>query len=100
MKYWPVSTMLNAGFLGPDQKQDLVQALRDRRPVSYPTLVACHRTADAVAGYTSLTLLYSEGAPFRRVYVKHPTMGEWLALERGGFIDAFGDFGYVEDAIH
>lgn len=47
-----------------------------------------------------MVLIHSEGCPYRRVHLEHPTQKNWLALERGGFIATKDIFGYINDALH
>jgi hypothetical protein len=36
----------------------------------------------------------------RCVYLSYPDYGQWTALERGGFVEMWDDFGFVMDALH
>lgn len=96
-KYWPASVMLNSPFLRHDQKLELVNYRATG--ISEQTLQACRSVASQVQGL-DVTMLHTEGAPLKRVYLKHPTRENWLALERNVFIDTGENFGLNVEALH
>lgn len=93
MYYWPTSAIMQG--LRPEQRCELMSL-----HISENTMVACHDLACNLPACTSLAVICSEGAPMRRVYLERPTAENWLALERGGFMIAFNNFGFVMDALH
>lgn len=100
MYYWPLAPMLRSPELQPEHKADLMTLGTAHATMSESTLTACHRLACKLPACKSLVIMSSEGAPMRRVYLKHPTNEEWDALERGGFVTAFNNFGFIMDALH
>lgn len=96
-KYWPTSIMLRSQELRPEQKLELKN---HELGMSESTLVACHNLACRLPACTSMAVICSENAPMRRVYLRHPSDADWLALERSGFVMAFNNFGFVMDALH
>lgn len=91
--YWPTSSIVPA--LTPEQRNELAIAR-----VSRPTMIACHNATSRVPACTSLAIVQSEGVGVRRVYLQYPSFEQWIALERGGFIEVWDDFGFVMDALH
>lgn len=98
MKYWPVNAFLNHRRTPMGCRLELLNVAGLR--LSEESLVACHQLSMTIPACTSLALICSEGAPTRRVYLKHPTMENWLQIERGGFIDTGEGFGFLMDALH
>jgi hypothetical protein len=67
---------------------------------SLQTIAACHALTSKIPACTSLALICSEGAGMRRVYLNYPDFEQWTALERGGFVEMWDEFGFVMDALH
>jgi hypothetical protein len=42
----------------------------------------------------------SFGVGVRRVNLSYPSFEQWVALERGGFVEVWDEFGFVMDALH
>lgn len=84
----------------PEQRHELMSLSATYAMMSESTLVACHNAACKLPASTSLVLVCSENVPMRRVYLKRPTREEWFSLERGGFVTAFDNFGFIMDALH
>jgi hypothetical protein len=63
-------------------------------------MIACHNATSKIPACTSLAVIRSEGAGMRRVYLSYPSYDQWIALERGGFVEMWDDFGFVMDALH
>lgn len=96
-RFWPMSYLLNSPALSAGQKLEL-QNYR-LVGISTHTLRTCRYVLNQMQS-EDITIMHSEGAPFRRVYLKHPTQENWLALEREIFLD-FGDgFGLNVDRVH
>lgn len=100
MRYWPIAPMMDSPNLQDWQKSELTFLKSGRGRTSESTLQVCHTLALNTIACTSMLLIRSQDAPFRRVYVKHPTRENWLALERGGFVDTHDGFGFIMDALH
>lgn len=86
---------LHGSTLQPTQKHEIMQGR-----MSYGTLTACHQFACNKLACYDMTIIWSENAPLRRVYLRHPTQENWLALERSGFFMTADNFGFVMDALH
>jgi hypothetical protein len=94
--YWPASVV--AQCLQPAQRSELACP---QRGISQPTMIACHRATSKIPACTSMAVIYSEGVTgSRRVYLDFPSCEQWIALERGGFMEIRDDFGFVMDALH
>lgn len=89
--------MLRYGALSEDQKAEVMNA---RLGISEPTMVACHRATSKIPPDMSLAVVSSQGAGMRRVYLHYPDFAQWIALERGGFVEIWDEFGFVMDALH
>lgn len=94
MQYWPTMTILQ-GLLRPEQRCELMSL-----QISENTMGACYNLACKLPACKSLVVICSEGAEMRRVYLERPTAENWIALERGGFMTAFDNFGFIMDALH
>lgn len=70
------------------------------RGIPQSTMWACHRATSNVVPDTTLAFIFSEGVAARRVYLQHPNFEQWFALERGGFVEIWDDFGFVMDVLH
>lgn len=93
MKYWPASAIMRD--LQPRQRRELMSLC-----ISENTMIACHELACRLPAWTSITIICSEDGTMRRVYLERPTVENWIALERGGFVETFDGFGFVMDALH
>jgi hypothetical protein len=100
MKYWPSMHMMNCGRLEFRHRVHLSALLSRRAPIPHETMTALHKVACTLPACTSMALIFSEGAPVRRTYLRHPTQENWLQLERGGFIATDEDFAFILDALH
>lgn len=96
-KYWPVSMLMNSAALRPEQKLELLNFRISG--ISESTLQAVRNFTYQIEG-ADITMLHTEGATLRRVYLKHPTEKNWLALERHIFIDTGENFGFNVDILH
>lgn len=96
-KFWPASIMLNSPSLRPEQKLELINYRVTG--ISEHTLRACRNVANCARG-ADITMLATDGVPLHRVYLKHPTRENWLALERNVFIDTGDNFGFSVDTLH
>lgn len=93
--YWPASAV--AQRLTPIQQAELANA---QRGLCINTMAACHLVTSRLPACTSLAFVCSEGVGMRRVYLNYPSFEQWIALERGGFVEVWDDFGFVMDALH
>lgn len=93
--YWPTAAVMQC--LEPEQRWHLINA---RAGIPWPTMIACHKAAEKIPACTSMVVIQSEGTGMRRAYLQHPSYEQWMALERGGFIEMWDDFGYVMDVLH
>jgi hypothetical protein len=93
--YWPTSAV--ARHLTPPEQAELADP---RRGITRPTMAACHRATSTIPADTTLTLMYTEGIGSRRIYLQFPSFEQWMALERGGFVEVSDDFGFILDALH
>lgn len=93
--YWPTSTVVQR--LTPAQNAEVTRA---HLGISWPTMTACHRATSGLPAETTLALVCSEGVGVRRVYLQHPSFEQWMALERGGFVEIWDEFGFIMDALH
>lgn len=100
MNYWPLMPLMRSPELKTEYKHQIASLGKPGAQMSFEALQACRDLACKTPGCTSLVLICSEGAPMRRVYLKYPTREEWGALERGGFVTAFNNFGFMMDALH
>lgn len=92
--YWPTSAVmyrLESQYKAEIMTQDIM---------SRQTMTACHAATSKIPACTSLAVICSEGAGMRRVYLSHPDYNQWMALERGGFMEMWDDFGFVMDTLH
>jgi len=94
--YWPTAAVVQ--YLNGYQRVEIANA--QLHPVSLLTMRACHAVTSKVPACTSLAVVRSEGAGMRRVYLSCPSFDQWMALERGGFMEIWDDFGFVMDALH
>jgi hypothetical protein len=94
--YWPTSVVMR--YLTAPQKAELINPTK--RGISWTTMQACHRATSKLPADTALTAIYSEGIGTRRVYLQFPSYEQWMALERGGFMEVWDDFGFIMDALH
>jgi hypothetical protein len=93
--YWPTSAV--AQRLEPGQRAELASP---QLGMSMFTMAACHLVTSKIPACTALVVICSKGAGVRRVYLNHPDYEQWVALERGGFVEMWDDFGFVMDALH
>lgn len=91
--YWPTSAVMHR--LEPRQKVEIMNF-----GASWQTMRACHAVTNKIPACTSLAIVASKGAEPRRVYLSYPDYDQWMALERGGFVEMWDDFGFVMDALH
>ncbi len=96
--YWPTHMVLRYGNLRPEQKAEVTNACAQL--ISLYTMAACHAATSKIPACTSLAFIHSEGAGMRRVYLSYPSFEQWTALERGGFVEMWDNFGFVMDALH
>lgn len=96
-KYWPASVALNSLALKPEQKVELMNYRLTG--ISEQTFQACRQIVSQARGY-DITMLHTEGAPLKRVYLTLPTQENWLALELCVFIDTGSHFGFNVEALH
>ena len=94
--YWPTSAV--ARHLTPAQNAELARAAQFGIPLQ--TMRAAHRVTTNLVAETALAVICSEGVGVRRVYTQFPSFEHWIALERGGFIEVWDDFGFMIDALH
>jgi hypothetical protein len=89
-----------ARLLNRDQAWDVMCAFHGVR-IPENTLHSCARAASQLASCNGpLVIIETVEAPMRRCYSDYPETGDWLKLERTGFI-ANGDyFGMIIDALH
>jgi hypothetical protein len=101
MKYWSLSKIADSKLLHPDIAAE-VRSLSQAKYISTEAISACGAVAvRLVAAETPLMIVETVGAPYRRVYTSYPEFDDWLALERGGFVQTdSGHFGFVFDALH
>ena len=92
--YWPTSAVMYR--LELRYKAEIM----NRDVMSRETMNACHAVTSKIPACTSLAVIRSEGAGLRRVYLSYPSFDQWIALERGGFVEMWDDFGFVMDALH
>lgn len=100
MHYWPLTPIMRSSELKLEYKHQIAGLGKPGAQMSYEAMASCRDIAYKMPPCTSLVVVCSEGAPMRRVYLKRPPREEWNALERGGFVDAFNNFGFVMDALH
>ncbi len=93
--YWPTAAV--AERLTPQQQAEIADA---QRGVSLYTIAACHAITSKIPACTSLAVVQAQGVGMRRVYLSYPSFEQWAALERGGFMEIWDDFGFVMDALH
>jgi hypothetical protein len=93
--YWPTSAITQ--HLAPTQQAEIADA---RRGICIHTIAACHAVTSKIPACGSLAFVCSEGVGMRRVYLNYPSFEQWTALERGGFVEMWDDFGFVMDALH
>ena len=93
--YWPTSAV--TAHLTPAQKAEIMRA---QVGISWPTMRACHKATSHIAADSTLTLICSEGVGVRRAYLQVPSFEQWMALERGGFVEVWDEFGFMVDALH
>lgn len=93
--YWPTRTVMRA--LTEEQRVEIMNA---HRGIPAHTMVACHYVTSKLPADTTLAIIRSEGAGTRRVYLQYPSYEQWVALEQGGFIETWNEFGFVMDALH
>jgi hypothetical protein len=91
--YWNMTPVYN--LLRPEQQAEVLN-LR----ISPLTMHACHGATSRIPACTSMALVYTVGIGSRRVYLQYPSFEQWVALERGGFVEIWDDFGFVMDALH
>jgi hypothetical protein len=94
--YWPTAAVTQ--HLNGYQRVEIANA--QLHPVSLLTMGACHAATSKIPACTSLAFIQAEGAGMRRVYLSYPSFEQWAALERGGFVEIWDDFGFVMDALH
>jgi hypothetical protein len=90
--YWPASEVA--------QHVKSTELLNPQLGISIWTMAACHAATSKIPACTSLAFMCSEGAGMRRVYLSYPSFEQWAALERGGFVEMWDNFGFVMDALH
>ena len=95
--YWPTCTMLRYGELSQHQKLEVMNSYLG---ISERTMAACYRATSKIPADRSLAVVSSQGAGMRRVYLHYPDFAQWTALERGGFVEIWDEFGFVMDALH
>lgn len=103
MKYWPVSVIKSS----PLMPAALVHEFRDfyNTPLSEAAFQACAHVAAGTQPqeHPNLYIIDSDGAPYRQIYLNHPSEDEFARLERGGVIP-WGldgeDFMMIIDALH
>ena len=101
MMYWPTSLFLHSPFLMEQGRRELMAVGAPGVVLSQSTMNACHQIArQSPHNGISMVLVCSEGAPLRRAYLERPSMENWLALERGGFVADGQNFGFTLDALH
>jgi hypothetical protein len=94
--YWPTSAVMQ--YLDGYRRVEIANA--QLHPITMLTMRACHTATSKIPACTSLAIVCSKGAGIRRVYLSHPNFEQWTALERGGFVEMWDDFGFVMDALH
>lgn len=67
--------------------------------ISESTFALCRELTSKMQG-CDITMMCTEDAPLKRVYLKHPTRENWLALELEVFIDTGEGFGLNVEALH
>jgi hypothetical protein len=93
--YWPTAVVVQR--LAPTQQAEISNA---QRGLCLQTMTACHAATSKIPACTSLAFMQSQGAGMRRVFLSYPSFEQWIALERGGFVEMWDDFGFVMDALH
>ena len=93
--YWPTFAVMQR--LAPTQQAELTNA---QQGLCMNTMAACHLVTSKIPACTSLAFVRSENVGMRRVYLNYPSFEQWIALERGGFVEMWDDFGFVMDALH
>jgi hypothetical protein len=68
--------------------------------ISASTMDACYRATSKLPADKSIAIMESFGVGVRRVYLSYPSFEQWAALERGGFVEVWDEFGFVMDALH
>jgi len=99
MIYWPTTLIAKDPELHHTQVWELMCA--ERVQMSESTLMMAARIVDRTKACLSpMMLIYSDGGPVRRIYLKHPSPEDFAALERGGFVASQQSFGYICDVLH
>lgn len=93
--YWPTAAVVQ--HLDGYQRIELVNA---NLGMSQLAMIAYHNATSKIPACTSLAIIASKGAGLRRVYLSYPSFDQWIALERGGFVEMWDHFGFVMDALH
>lgn len=93
--YWPTAAVVE--YLDGYQRIELANASLG---MSQLMMIACHNATSRIPACTSLAIISSKGAGLRRVYLSYPDHAQWMALERGGFMEMWDDFGFILDALH
>jgi len=96
-KFWPVSVMLRSPALRSEQKIELTSYRTTG--ISQNTFNVCRHLASQMQG-CDITMMYTEGSPLKRVYLKHPTPEAWRTLELEILIDTGYSFGMNVDTLH
>lgn len=100
MNYWALTPVMRSFELKPEHRFELGTLGTRNAQISEGALTAAYEITRKLPACTSLVIVCSEGAPMRRAYLKRPTCEDFSALERGGFVTAFNNFGFVMDALH
>jgi len=93
--YWPTTAVMQA--LTQEQRTEIINS---RLGIPVRTMHECYRVTSTIPADVTLALVCSKNAGVRRVYLQYPSYEQWIALERGGFVEVWDEFGFIMDALH
>lgn len=100
MRYWPYTVIAWSPLLSPPYRAELMR-VNSASTLSDGLMLACCQCANETPTRSvPLAITYDINGRARFVYLERPTYEDWARLERGIFIQADGEFGFVVDALH
>lgn len=102
MNYWPLSTIATSPLMSLAYGFELSHVYRTCY-LSPAAFMACGDVARHTQPHAApnLVIVESVNAPARQVYTGYPDWREWMALERGGVVEASnGMLHVIIDALH